>query len=749
MHHDPSSHRTGSHTAAAPHPSNATLVDSALISADEASLPATTSTEPRPDRRAGPRAPSTDDGPESIPEFAGEPWWADDAHVLRQAVEAAPASIFWKDINSRFVGGNEESMKQLGVSSLEEMLGRTDYDFFPHDMAKEFRATDRRVMDTGEAIIEFDELIVSPDGVADVLHTSKAPLRNTEGEVIGLVGGSRKVTTAVQVEAALWRSQERYTLVTEASRDGIWDWDRATNDVELSPRCAELLGLPGVGMKIPAAEAVNRFSDDQTEVLIRHAKAVLELNAGTIETTLSIDCADGSRRWLQIVGTPFVRNDVIERIVGLLADITDEVERERELEHRATHDSLTGLRNSWSLNQRTDQVLASGRPASMLYLDLDQFKIINDSLGHHVGDQMLQAVAERLNDLVGDVATLARIGGDEFAVLYDGLASAEVEQIADLIVRDFARPFEIAGLEMYSSVSIGIVHIGTQHKTALDVMRDADTCLYSAKAAGKSCYRVFESTMRDDADRALLQQNRIRRAVDSMQFVLHYQPIWDARRKTMVGAEALIRWNSEEGEPLEQPHTFLPFLEQTGLIVPVGEWVIATACHQLATWRAADSRSDQLYVTVNLSQIQFRSPKLVETVLAAVDNAGISPSDLVIEVTETATVSVQLQRLRDHGIRIAIDDFGVGQSSLSTLNRLPVDILKLDRSLVSELTGSEAAPVTSGVIAMAHALGLVTVAEGIELAEQREWLERASCDLMQGYLFARPMPPGDILNHLG
>ncbi len=697
---------------------------------------------------------SAADAAADVPDFFERLPGIDERRILRQVIDAVPAGVFWKDIDSRFLGANEAFLKLLGVDSMEDALGHNDHDYFPSEMAREFRAMDRHVMDTGEAIVEFEEFVISPDGTVDVLHTTKAPLRDELGAVVGVVGGFRKVTSAVKIEEALLRSQERYALVAEASRDGIWDWDRGTDVIELSPRCAELLGLPGSATKMMSSDVIARFGPDQATEIGRRAGEVFRSQSVPIDATASIDLEDGSRRWVQIVGAPLVRDGRVERIVGSLADISDDIERERDLEHRATHDGLTGLQNRWSLNQSIERVLAGDRAASVLYLDLDHFKVVNDSLGHHVGDEMLEAVARRLTSVAGgSSATLARVGGDEFAVLCDGPDPEASERLAELIVREFVAPFEIAGLEMYSSVSIGVVHVADAHRTAADVMRDADTCLYRAKAAGKSCHRVFEPSMRDDADSALSHQNLVRRAVETMQFALHYQPIRDARSGAMVGVEALIRWPGEDGEHLE-PSAFLPFLEQTGLIVRVGEWVLATACRQLARWREAAPGAADLYVAVNLSQIQFRSERLVDDMVAVMADAGVSPADVVVEVTETAVasdpeaVSAQLSRLRSLGVRIAIDDFGVGQSSLSTLDRLPADILKLDRSLVANLRGSEPAPVTTGVITMAHALGLVTIAEGIESEDQREWLQRAGCDFMQGYFFARPMPPEQVLDLL-
>ena len=700
-------------------------------------------------------APAEPAASENVPEFVPNLPGVDERSILRQAVDAVPAGVFWKDIDSRFLGANAAFLKLLGESSMDQALGRSDYDYFPPDMAAEFRADDRRVMDTEESLIEFEELVISANGDVDVLHTTKMPLRDNKGNVVGVVGGFRKVTTAIEIEAALVRSQERFALVVEASRDGIWDWDQASGEIELSPRCAELLGLPSSTSKISTSEAFARFGPIQGPEMHRRSAELMLNRSGLIDETAFIDLDDGSRRWVHVVGTPLVRDGFVERIVGSFADITADIERERELKHRASHDSLTGLKNRWAMREKLTRVLREDRPASLLYLDLDQFKIVNDSLGHHVGDEFLAAVAERLRSIVGEsAATLSRIGGDEFTVLCVGLAPIDAEELADQIVREFTVPFEIAGVELYTSVSLGVAHIDDRHETALDVMRDADTSLYRAKADGKSCFRVFEPTMRNDADEALSLQNRIRRAVDSMQFTLHYQPVWDPTRNSMVGAEALIRLPSKDGEGPQSPGTFLPFLEQTGLIVQVGEWVIERACQQLAEWRATDPRAEELHVAVNLSQVQFRSEQIVEVISNAISSAGISPTDLVVEVTETAVASdpavvgAQLQRMRDLGIRVAIDDFGVGQSSLSMLEQLPVDILKIDRSLITPLHGTKAAPVTSCVITLAHALGLVTIAEGIELDEQRQWLEREQCDLMQGYLFARPMPPEEILGYL-
>jgi len=683
-----------------------------------------------------------------------QPAVIDDLQILSQAIEVVPAAIFWKDSLGRFLGGNQKFLDALGVENVEGLIGLDDRDFVPLEQAEFFRSVDRQVMDSGQPSLEIEEILTSADGVVEVLHTSKAPIFDEGGAVVGLVGAFKSVTTTVAIEAALLRSQERHQLVMSASRDGIWDWDAESETIELSPLCAELLGMTAVGVTVSQTEAMALLGPDDAASFSRSVSELIRAGGGRIAANASVGLDDGSVRWVQIQGVPLVRHGRVERIVGSVADITDDIVRERELQHRASHDDLTGLANRWSLNQQVDEILALGQSASMLYLDLDQFKVINDSLGHHVGDEMLAAVAQRLHVVTdGEAAVLARVGGDEFAVVCVELNAAECEDLAGRLVEAFAVPFDIAGLEMYSSVSIGVVHVSSEHGSASDVLRDADVSLYRAKAAGKSCYRVFQLSMGDDADRALEHQNRIRRAVDAMQFTLHYQPICDGRSGSMVGVEALIRWPGDDGEDLE-PSTFLPFLEQTGLIVPVGEWVVASACRQLAQWRAADHRAADLYVSVNISRVQFGSDHLVEAIVGAMAAAGVGPADLVVEVTETAVsadteqISAQLVRLRELGIRVAIDDFGVGQSSLSTLDELPADILKIDRALITRLGACAPSPVVSAVISMAHELGLITVAEGVEDAEQRAWLQGAGCDLLQGYLFARPMPPAAVLGHL-
>jgi len=679
---------------------------------------------------------------------------ADDLETLRQALDIVPMAVFWKNTEGQFLGANRETMDVLGVATVEEMQGRDDRDFFPAEQAAFFRSVDRQVMNSEQPILDVEEILTSVDGVVEVLHTSKAPLFDERGEVMGVVGAFRRVTTTVAVEAALLRSQERHEMIVAASRDGIWDWNATANEFELSPRCAALLGIGAVSVSVSAADLGDRFVEDSKAAFNTSMRNVIRDGDGQIDVTGKFELDDGTLRWLQVRGVPLVRDGRTERIVGSVADITDDVVRERELQHRASHDDLTGLANRWSLNEHVNDVLAAGRPAALLYLDLDQFKVVNDSLGHQVGDEMLAAAAQRLRAATGGEETLlARVGGDEFAVLCVDLSPGAGELLAERLVEAFAAPFDVAGLEMYSSVSVGIVHLVQSHESAADVLRDADTCMYRAKAAGKSCYRVFEPSMRTDADRALQHQNRIRRAVDSMQFALHYQPICDGHSDAMVGVEALIRWPADDGEDLE-PSTFLPYLEQTGLITAVGEWVVASACQQLAAWRTADPRASRLYVAVNISRVQFGSARLVDAIVEAMSSAGVEPSDLVVEVTETAVsidaeqVSAQLAQLRELGVRIAIDDFGVGQSSLGTLDDLPADILKIDRALVAGLCAGAPSPVVSGVISMAHALGLVTIAEGVEDDEQRAWLRDAGCDLLQGYLFARPMPPAAVLDHL-
>jgi diguanylate cyclase (GGDEF)-like protein/PAS domain S-box-containing protein len=440
----------------------------------------------------------------------------------------------------------------------------------------------------------------------------------------------------------------------------------------------------------------------------------------------------------------------VEAVANVLASALDRADAEAEVRRRALHDPLTGLANRAFLDAHIPQALAaaarSGDHVALLLLDLDRFKVVNDTLGHGAGDELLRVVAGRLSQGVRGGDVVARFGGDEFVVACDRAGSVlEVAGLAKRLIDELARPIVVDGRELFVSASVGIVVADALGADADSLLRDADVAMYRAKESGGGRYEIFDAELRARVVSRLTVEHELRGAVADGQLELHLQPVVDLARGDLRGFEALVRWRHPE-RGLVPPGEFIPVAEETDLIVPVGHWVLQEACHRLVELQALTS--EQIGMSVNLSPRQL-TPELPREVENALRAAGVRAQDLTLEITETLLVADGgavrvLERLRELGVSIALDDFGTGWSSLAALRRFPVDVLKLDRSLIASIDCDEsAAAVTRAVVAMARALGHVVVAEGIERPEEAAALRALGCELGQGYLFSRPVPAGE------
>lgn len=444
-------------------------------------------------------------------------------------------------------------------------------------------------------------------------------------------------------------------------------------------------------------------------------------------------------------------------VVCIAKDMSERVQAVERIHTLAFYDGMTGLPNRYLMRERIQGAMESARHENrsigLLFLDLDRFKQINDTLGHQAGDRLLRSVGERLvgtvrlNDSVARSlrGTVARFGGDEFTVLLGNIGEpADAAAVAARICDELARPFEIDGREVHTGASIGVALFPGDGADAEALMRSADTAMYEAKKHGGNDFRLFAQPMSEVASRRLHLENQLRRALEAQEFTLQYQPIRDARTAALRGAEVLLRWNLP-GEGPVSPAEFIPVAEEAGLIAEIGEWVLRQACAQSAAWR--DAGYEPVRLSVNLSARQLAKDKLAATVLDCLRESDMSPDQLILEITETAVMQeddssvATLWALSDAGISLSLDDFGTGYSSLSYLRRLPVSSIKIDRSFVAGITiDSEAETFTAAVIAMAHTLGLEVVAEGVETLEQAELLREQSCDALQGYALSRPLP---------
>ena len=460
---------------------------------------------------------------------------------------------------------------------------------------------------------------------------------------------------------------------------------------------------------------------------------------------------DGSVRWIHARAAWTTGLDGRSGVVGTVLDITDRRRAEEALEFQTYHDSLTGLANRALFLDRLDHALRRTErqddPIAVLFLDLDDFKTVNDSLGHQAGDLLLAAVAGRLGGVTRAGDTLGRLGGDEFGLLVEsGPMPRTAEDVARRIEEAMESPFQLQDRLVSVRVSIGIAIGHGSDDASGDVMRNADLAMYAAKQSGKGHFELFRHGMQDEALERLSMVADLRTAVDHGEFEVFYQPIVSAQTRVATGCEALVRWHHPR-RGLLAPGSFIGIAESNGLIGPLGAWVLAAACAQAQAWRREGIVSDGFYMSVNLSAHQLAEADLVETVARALEASGLPPAALVLEITESALVSDfdaaldRLNALKGLGVRIALDDYGTGYSSLNRLGRLPVDIVKIDKSFIDQLIVSrEGRALVQSVLDVTRALGMSSTAEGIEQPAQRALLEEMDCDSLQGYLFAKPRP---------
>jgi len=439
------------------------------------------------------------------------------------------------------------------------------------------------------------------------------------------------------------------------------------------------------------------------------------------------------------------------RLIFQIQDITDRKRAEEQLLHDAFHDALTGLPNRALFMDHLKLAIARTQrhPEQMfavLFLDFDRFKIINDSLGHMAGDQLLVAIARRLEHGLRPGDTVARLGGDEFTILLEDLTHPEeAVALAERLQNDLMAPFNLFGNEVFTSASIGIAPSNIGYQKPEEVLRDADTAMYQAKSAGKARHALFDKGMHARALKLLQLENDLRRAVEREEFFIVYQPIVSLETARLVGFEALVRWRHPE-RGLVSPGDFISVAEETGFIVPIGQWVLEEACRQMREWQTQCGEKLPLSMSVNLSGKQFAQGNLIEQIMLTLKRTGLEPHQLKLEITESVVMenievaTGMLEQLRTLGVRLSIDDFGTGYSSLSYLHKLPIDTLKIDRSFVIRMVESqENAEIVRTIVTLAKTLGLDVIAEGVETKEQMEHLQRLDCENGQGYLFAKPL----------
>lgn len=550
-------------------------------------------------------------------------------------------------------------------------------------------------------------------------------------------------------------SEERYRLAIRASNDGIWDWNLKTNKVYYSTHWKEMLGFKEAEIGSHINEWLKRIHpEDRKQV---QAKLASHLRGYTpnLECEYRIQCSDGEYLWMLCRGLAEQdHRGNLARIAGLQSDISARKLAEESLAQSAVHDALTGLPNRLlfldRLQNRLDRTRRNPNDLfAVMFIDLDRFKVVNDSLGHAFGDQLLVTTGWRLQQCLRAEDSVSRLSGDEFAVLLDSIHNLDdARLVAERIRAQLVTTTLLGVVERSPTASIGIVLFNTRYTAAEDLLRDADIAMYYAKRAGGNQYQFFVDTMYTSAVEVLLLEAELKRAVERKEWLVYYQPIISISNGKPVGAEALIRWKHPQRGILS-PQEFIQVAEDTGLIVPLGENVLRTACAQAKEWR--DGGHPDFWVSVNISARQFRDKDLVETINRILNETGLASDGLRLEITESVAVqnrdyTIQtLHQLNTMGVYTSLDDFGTGYSSLSYLKQFPLKVLKVDQSFVQDIEASQKTQaLIKAIIGMARSLDLEVIGEGVEKVEQLDFLRGQSCDQVQGYLLSRPLPASEI-----
>nr|WP_282434278.1 bifunctional diguanylate cyclase/phosphodiesterase [Bacillus sp. DNRA2] len=663
--------------------------------------------------------------------------------------DALPIAIFLEDPEGRTTYANKNACEANGLD-FEDLIGKTVFDFFPKPIAELNRAYDLEVWKKRSLITK--EIEAGFKGETHHMFTGKTILHITESNQDFLLGFGLDITDRVEVEKQLIESEEKFRSVIEQAGDSIFLITTEGTLVDVNPTACEVLGL-----------TKEELLEINIELLFQNLSGKIS-EFSNIEGNHSItnfeDYLIGKDN-LQIPVDISIRLISIgenQVFVALCRDIREKKRAEAQIRHMAYHDALTELPNRWYIQSYINKYTSNHRTTNdqlgFILLDLDYFKVINDSLGHDAGDQLLKEVAHRLQNTIQDSENiLARFGGDEFIILLPHLQSEQaVLSLGEKIIDQLSIPFMISGQKCNISASFGISLYPLDGQDLNTLIKNADLAMYYSKEKGRSCYSLYNPIMKMKAIERMDLDIHLREALENNEFILHYQPKINLKTGKIDGMEALIRWKTKENQIL-YPASFIHIAEETGLINPIGEWVLREACRQCKEWQNEGFKD--LTISVNLSPKQFQHNNLVELIVLVLAETGLPPGSLELELTEGMIMKepeeavLVLTKLKDLGVKISIDDFGTGFSSLSYLKLFPIDTLKIDKSFILNMDEDKtASKIVTAIITLAHSLNLNVVAEGVEKKEQFNLLMDVNCDVVQGYYVSKPKSAMDIIHNL-
>ena len=676
---------------------------------------------------------------------------------LRTLIETIPDLVWLKNTKGVFLLCNPQFEKLYGASEAE-IIGKTDYDFVEKELADFFRQKDQAVIEAGQSCINDEWVTFADDGRRVLLETIKTPMRDAAGQVIGVLGIGRDITQRRLNEDKL----RFYARVVESAAEAFMVTDTDGIIVSVNPAFTVITGYSEQDVIGKTPSILNSGRQDRA-FYQKMWSAVKQQGSWGGEIWDRRKNGEIYPKWLSITTVQDETNETTHYVAGF-SDITDRKDSEQQIHSLAFFDPLTNLPNRRLLMDRFEHALhvsnRNQKYGALLLLDLDNFKTLNDTEGHVVGDHLLIEVGKRLLDSVREGDTVSRLGGDEFVVLFEEMGSDEsvvasqVEALAEKICSQLARPFVLDddNCVYQTTASIGLTLFMGQDISISGLLKQADLALYQAKDAGRDTIRFFNPAMQEDIETRTTMENAMRHGLAEDEFSLHYQPVVDFSGRC-IGAEALLRWTSHS-LGVVSPVDFIPLAENTGQIIPIGDWVLKTACAQLKLWQSNPVTS-HLTLAVNISANQFRQSNFVAWLKQAISESGIDPGQLKIELTESAVLYdveeavARMESIRAMGVSFSLDDFGTGYSSLSYLKKLPVEQVKIDRSFVMDIPADENdAAIVRAILSMSESLGLSVVAEGVETDQQFAYLTQYGCTCFQGYFFSRPIPANEFMAYM-
>jgi diguanylate cyclase (GGDEF)-like protein/PAS domain S-box-containing protein len=646
----------------------------------------------------------------------------------------------------RYVYANKAAFKRANIT--EKSMGLTIQEVIPGDFADHLQRYYEKAVRLSQPIVFQDTMKIEEEEVFS--ESILTPIHDDTGQCRYVVSVTRDITEKMQEKFMLLESQQRYKSLMDHNMDAVFSVNESRVILNANPSTYAITGYTVKELKHLLLTSL---------VVNEHHKKIDQLFYDTLKgkTKDNITCQmihkSGNVIDVQLKMIPIVVNVEIKGAYIIMRDITEQLRSNEVMKFITYHDHLTGLPNRSSLKEDIQEVVLHSKEHNLvfglMYLDLDRFKFLNDSMGHYVGDLLLKEVAQRLSSLIISYQNIAvyRQGGDEFILIIEDTNRCKTEEIAEEVLLLFQDPFLLTSQEFYVTPSVGISMYPCDGKDEETLIKSADTALYRVKERGRGHFQFYSNDMKKDASQTMLLETCLRRAIEKDELILYYQPQVDLFTGEVYSYEALLRWNCGL-LGFVSPIDFIPLAEETGLIIPIGEWVISEVCTQLRKWRSIGYTN--ISVAINLSARQFQQPNLVEYIKESIQTNGIEPSQLEIEITEGAMLDTKetikiLNKLKETGVQISVDDFGTGYSSLSYLKTFPLNTLKIDQSFVRDvLTDEKDAAITKTIIHMAHSLGFNVVAEGVELEEQAEFLRRIDCEKAQGYLFSKPIPADQI-----